>query len=185
MFALQIVFLGSIASCLGVGMLALAWQRQGKRPSKPVNEHPVRRRLVDLILRRPGVRLATLWKELEANRKTTKYHLLILEEANIVTSFKAQQTLRFFPSGTPIDNQRAVSVLLRGRVLEMAQEIAKSPGIVQKELGKALRLSRRVMRVYVDLMVAQGLLDEVIDRKARRYYPTRRLRDLLPSVPRE
>ena len=172
-------FLGFIPSV--AGFLA-GLSRRGRRERPAPEEHPLRRRLLNLIRRRPGVRLSALWKQLDANRKTTAYHLMILARANTIDAVMLDKQVRFFPTGLPLEERHVRSVLLRGRVLEMSQEIARNPGILQKDLGDALKISRKVMRRYVDLLVEQGLLKEVVDGHGRRYFATERLTQALPDV---
>lgn len=174
-------FLRSIPALAG---LVLALSKRARKEKPPVDAHPLRKRLLNIIRRRPGVRLAALWKQLHANRKTTKYHLLILEQANTIHAVAREQQTRFFPAGVPLDERHKRSVLLRGRILEMSQEIALNPGVLQKDLGDALKISRKVMRHYADLLVEQGLLNEIVDGHGRRYFATDQLKQLLPNPSR-
>jgi predicted transcriptional regulator len=128
-------------------------------PPKPdAREHPLRRRLFDLILRRPGIRLVNLWKELDSNRKTTKYHLMVLERADLIASVEGPKVVRYFPAKMSPAQRPRVALLLRGRILEMARMVQREPGISQVELGKALTMSRKVLREYADLLVEHHLV---------------------------
>lgn len=171
------LLLGGAAFALAVG---LSWQ-SGDR-DEFATRHPVRRRLLALILRRPGVRLAALWKALDANRKTTKYHLMILEQANIVTSFHGRRATHYFAADVEPEARRLVSLLLRGRVLEVVREVRRRPGISQRELGAALSMRRKALRTYADLLTETLLLEEVRGPHSRRYYPTPRLGEVLPLL---
>lgn len=172
-------FLRSIPTLAG---LVVALSRRARKEKPPVDAHPLRKRLLNLIRRKPGIQLTTLWRQLDANRKTTKYHLLILEKSNAIHAVAREKQTRFFPASVPLEERHMRSVLLRGRILEMSQEIARNPGIMQKDLGDALKISRKVMRHYADLLVEQGLLEEIVDGHERRYFATDRLRQLLPDV---
>ncbi|HEX9816799.1 MAG TPA: hypothetical protein VGB18_07455, partial [Candidatus Thermoplasmatota archaeon] len=68
-------FLRSIPSTMG---LVVALSKRARKEKPPVDAHPLRKRLLNLIRRRPGIQMVALWKQLDTNRKTTKYHLLIL-----------------------------------------------------------------------------------------------------------
>lgn len=75
-----------------------------------------------------------------------------------------------------------MAVLLRGRVLEVAQAVRANPGIRQRDLTDKLPISRKVFRTYADLMVAAGLVEETHEPHQRRYFPTPQLDELLHAL---
>jgi len=176
--------ISGLFSLLSGGFLALVFSGSDESASKEAfaKNHPVRRRLLEIILRRPGVRLATLWKELDANRKTAKYHLMVLERAAIVAAFEAERVTRYFPARIGPEERPLVALLLRGRVLEMIHQVIRNPGISQIELRKALTMSRKVLRDYANLLVEKQLVTEVREPHSCRYFATARLEQVLGHV---
>lgn len=162
--------------------LALGFAWLGNSARDQVTKHPLRRRLLDMVRRRPGVRMAEIWQTLEANRGTAKYHLLILERANAVEAVRTKRITRYFPSGVGPDERSLLALLLRGRVMELVRAITRNPGFSQRELTGSLAMSRKVFRRYVDLLIESRLLNEIHEPHLRRYYPTHRLDDALQRI---
>lgn len=167
-----------VATVLAGVILGFARARNPKRPI-PTDAHPLRRRLIDLIRRKPGLRPSKLSDELDANRGTAKYHLIMLERAQLVHAVRAKRVTRYFPADLPPGERPLYALLLRGRVLEVASLIAKNPGISQRELTSTLGLSRKVFRRYADLLVERELLNEVREPHLRRYYATPGLESII------
>jgi hypothetical protein len=71
------------------------------------------------------------------------------------------------------------SVLLRGRILDIVRIIAQHPTISQGEIIDELPISRRVFRLYANLLVSNGLIQETRDVKRRRYTALPPLQDAL------
>lgn len=132
--------------------------------------------------RRPGLRFKALWRTLQANRGTARYHLHILEKTGVVRAVHDAGSTRFFPAGTDPARLSLMAVLLRGRVLEVAQAVRANPGIRQRDLTDKLPISRKVFRTYADLMVAAGLVEETHEPHQRRYFPTPQLDELLHAL---
>lgn len=159
-------------------LVVLGMVRRGKTRPDQAAAQPLRAKLVELICRRPGLRLCNLWKAMNTPRGTAQYHLFVLERSGIVESTHGAGASRYFPAGIP--HTDALSLLLRGRVLDLAGLVRRRPGCNQGQLIGVLGLSRRVFREYADLLVAAGLLQERRDWRTRTYFPTRHLEDVLP-----
>lgn len=152
-------------------------------PPKSVPEHPLRRRLLDLIRDRPGVRLSTLWRAIDVSRGTAQYHLEVLERTRKVEARRESKNLtRYFPPGIEPRELVLLSILRRGRVLEFLREIGEQPGVTQTDLGKRLLTTRRILRRYADLLVQEELLYEVREAKVKRYFLTPHVRQLLDRL---
>ncbi len=153
-------------------------------PLPPVGPHPLREKLLALIRRIPGVRFSTVWRELQANRGTATYHVQMLERANEIRAVRDRGLTRLYAVQTAPRDQAAFAILWRGRVLEVVRVIIENPSIGQTELTKRLRISRKVLREYVDLLVEQGLLREDRGPHSRRYVATSDLIRLVERVDR-
>ena len=141
--------------------------------------HPVRRSIVDLIRRRPGTRLHTIWRAFSTNRGTAQYNLLVLERLGAVQAVRDGQATRYFPAEVGATELPGLALLLRGRVMEVARAILQEPGISQRRLTRLLPISRKVFREYADRLAELELLTEVRDAKVKRYFPTPRLGEML------
>lgn len=165
-------------------VLALAWAfgmvGRDKTRGDRVLEHPVRRRLLDRLRRRPGVRLHEVWKALGMPRETAEYHLYVLERGGAVKSTPAAGARRFFPAGMREIDARAV--LMIDGAYELAACVARHPGVRQWEIRKRMGWSRKVFRDYAELLAREGLITELREWRDRRYFPTSRLERVLPAV---
>lgn len=154
-----------------------------RNPSPP--DKTLRDRLLELISLKPGVRMSTLWKTLDADRGTAKYHLVVLERSREVEVVRAKGLTRYFPAGTQPTERVALTLLRHGRVAEVAKIVADRPGVAQHDITNVLPISRKVFRRYANLLIACQLLEEVPQDQQRYYYATPRLRKLLYNLERE
>ena len=145
--------------------------------------HPLRQRLIEAIGCRPGLRLYELWKGLNANRQTLKYHLTVLEKAHLVSSLKLENATRYFPAHISALDRMLLAVLLRGRVLEMALMIEANPGVRQADLANALRMSRKTLRGYANNLLRHGVITEVCEPHCCRYFSRRSLAGIISAPP--
>jgi predicted transcriptional regulator len=167
-------------SSASVMLLGLA--RRTKGATEQAMRHPVRRSILDLIRRRPGSRLSTIWRAFTTNRGTAQYHLLVLERVGAVRAVRDGQATRYFPSDVGPGQLPGLALLLRGRVMEVARAVLEEPGISQRRLTKILPISRKVFREYADRLAEMGLVTEVRDAKVKRYFPTPRLGQMVGQL---
>lgn len=170
----------SVVGAAGTWMVFAGHRKRAESPEQIC--HPVRKRMMDWIRRRPGIRLSGLWKELGANRGTAQYHLLVLERAGVIRTLREGRATRYFPVETPAADLPALALLLRGRVLEVARLLLESPGISQHDLTATLDISRRVFREYADLLKELDFIDEVRDARVKRYFPRSALSHFLDRL---
>lgn len=171
-----------VAFVSGVGIVAFySMVRREKTTPGRAAEHRLRGRLLQWIRGRPGIRLAELWRAAGAPRGTVQYHLLVLERAERVRSMREPRTRRYFPleGGPPAD---VLAALLAGRILEMVALVLDHPGWCQQDFMRALKLRRKTVRRYADRLAAAQLVKEQRDQFRLRYFPTPRLKEVLPEV---
>lgn len=142
-------------------------------------EHPLRRRLFERVVARPGANLADLRSSVGGSRGSLRHHLDILERIGVVRACRTPRSSRFFPADIPVDQDQALALLRRGRVLEVALAIRANPTLAQHQITKGLSMSRDVFRAYANLMIANGLIEEIRDGRTLKYAPTRRLDDVI------
>lgn len=138
---------------------------------------PLRAKLLNLLHHRPGLRLTQLWKAMGAPRGTILYHLFVLERVGAVESIHGAGVSRYFPKDTPHIN--ALSLLLRGRILDVADMVQRRPGSSQSELIERLGMNRKLFRSYANLLIEAGLLAEERGWRIRKYFATKHLEDVL------
>ncbi len=137
-------------------------------------------RLLRFIQASPGRRLHAISKGMGANRGTTKYYLRILEkEKGVVVLRRKSAPAQYFPASTKPADLPLLSVLARGRVLDVARSIVDAPGKPQVEIIETIHMSRRVFRMYANLLMGTQLVQEVRAPHSCRYYPSPRLAELV------
>lgn len=142
-------------------------------------DHPVRRSLFERVVAHPGASLADLRKLVDGSRGSLRHHLDILERIGVVRACRSPRSSRFFPADIPIDEDQAVALLRRGRVLEVALAIRAHPTLAQHQITKGLPMTRDVFRAYANLMITHGLIEEIREGRTLRYAPTQRLDHML------
>lgn len=158
--------------------------RRRKTSAELAPLHPTRKRLLDLIRRKPGRRLFEIHDELRLKRASVKYNLDILERVGALRVVHDHGATRVFPADFSADDVHHFALLMRGVVLDIVREIVEQPGIGQDHILEAVQLSRRAFRVYADALKREGLLEEFRDGKAKRYLATPELARLYGRLSR-
>lgn len=120
------------------------------RPSA-ILDHPVRRRIADLVQQNPGVTFGELARLAGIAPGQLTHHARMLERAGVVFSSPDGQTRRFFHVGTG----RLASVPpLSQRVMDLLRERPRRSSELARELG----VSRQALHYHVKHLVAEGKL---------------------------
>jgi predicted transcriptional regulator len=136
----------------------------------PLEDQPVRRRLLGLIRKQPGIHASELARGMEESWGTVQYHLNLLRKADLVQSVEAGRERRFFPEGVAESKMRLMTVLTQGRRGEIAQFIHSNPGARQVDICNALEVSRKTFRSSIQPMVEEGLVHEQKGLHNNRYF---------------
>ena len=144
--------------------------------------HPTRVLILSIVDACPGITLTTLRESVGCSWGTIQHHTRALERRGALRSEPVGRTRRFFTDTTPAGDRRGVALVRSGRVRELVEAIARRPGQMQRDLTEGLRLSRKVLRNYMDELVAQSLVVEERHARARTYHPTQALQALLDEL---
>lgn len=135
-------------------------------------DQPTRRRILDTIKANPGIKISHVCKETGAGWGTVKHHLHLLEKNGLVVSRSLGRDRLLFTADIPDAEQRAQEALRQGRAESLATAIATNPGASQKELCADVRMTRKIIRRYVELLTRAGLIKEQRENRFQRYYPS-------------
>ncbi|HEX2065412.1 MAG TPA: winged helix-turn-helix transcriptional regulator [Candidatus Thermoplasmatota archaeon] len=149
----------------------------------PLREQPLRRRLLGLIERRPGLHASELARESGQPWGTVQYHLSLLQKGQAVRVVEAGRERRFFPPGVDPTRARLLALLGQGRRPEIASFIRDHPGARQIDICGALEVSRKTFRSSVAPLVREGLVQERKGLQSNRYFPQPPLADLMALPP--
>lgn len=134
-------------------------------------DHRVRRRLYQLIHRKPGMHASEICRESGEPWGTVHYHLALLRNSKLVTSLEAGRERHFFPPDVDPQRARLLSLLNQGRRQEIAGFIRDNPGIRQVDICDAMAVSRKTFRSSIRPLVEEGLIEERRGLQSNRYFP--------------
>jgi len=134
-------------------------------------EQPMRRRMMEIIKREPGIKISQLCRETTAGWGTIKYHLNLMRRAGLIVARNTGRDCLLFASDVPNEELGAHEALRRGRASHLARAIAETPGASQKELCERVHMTRKIIRRYVELLSQAGLVSEKREAQFQRYYP--------------
>ena len=155
------------------------WRLSLVAVAAPLLEQPVRRRLWDLIRRRPGIHASEICRESGEAWGTVQYHLSLLRDNQLVTSVEAGRERLFFPGEVDPLRVRMVSLLHQGRREEIARFIVENPGLRQVDVCDAVSVSRKTFRSSIDPLLEAGLVVERKGLQTNRYFAQEPLGALL------
>lgn len=146
-----------------------------REPTTRLLDQPTRRRILDTIKAKPGIKISNVCKETGAGWGTVKHHLHLLEKSGLVVSSSLGRDRLLFTADTPDDERRAQEALRQGRAESLAAAIAQKPGASQKQLCADVRMTRKIIRRYVEVLSEAGLIKEQRESRFQRYYPSAEL----------
>jgi predicted transcriptional regulator len=155
---------GTLGRLLGMGLIAGDAQADG------LLDQPIRKRLVSLIKRRPGIHASQLAREVDQPWGTVQYHLALLRRAELVNSVESGRERRFFPEDMDPSKARLLSLLHQGRRPDITRFIHDNPGARQVDICDALSVSRKTFRASVRPLVEEGLVQEQRGLHSNRYF---------------
>ncbi|MHB8632841.1 MAG: helix-turn-helix domain-containing protein [Thermoplasmatota archaeon] len=142
--------------------------------------NPLRAAILSEARRSPGVLQSELVRRLACPRATLRHHVTVLERAGIVSVVSYGQRSALFTAGLSRAQRDAWVVLQRGRTRDLARFLVECPGSTQGDVGASLGMSRKILRKYIDRLVALNLVLESRDAAPLRYHPTAELAGLVP-----
>lgn len=159
----------------GSGADAMAGRLPTSRTA--VLSHHVRRAIVDLVRRKPGISPQEVGEELDLCKSALGHHRRKLKEAGILRegAVGRRVTLTVWGSAPTLP-----APTLRGSMKDVARQVvgAGADGLTAEEIGAAVGLSLRAARDCIHRMVSASLL--AADRgKPARFRATKVLHELL------
>ncbi len=143
----------------------------GRVEADPLLDQPLRRRIIQIIRRKPGIHASELCRESGEAWGTVQYHLGLLRKSELVSSVESGRERRFFPPDMDPQRARMLSLLNQGRRQEIAAFIRDHPGIRQVDICDAVAVSRKTFRSSIRPLVEEGLIEERRGLQSNRYFP--------------
>lgn len=137
---------------------------------KDLLSQPVRKRLIGLIRKDPGIHASEICRSTGEAWGTVQYHLSLLQKSELVTSVDAGRERRFFPGGIEPEKARLLGILQGGRRQDIVSWIRENPGARQVDVCNALKVSRKTFRAAVSPLMEEGLVQEQKGLQTNRYF---------------
>ncbi len=134
-------------------------------------EHPVRRRLVDLVEANPGIHFQELVRGAEAGNGTVVHHLRKLVAAGLLVEKRGQAYTCYFPPGRSVP-VAAVEATKSAGAQQVLEAIRNRPGVSGKEIAAALGVGAPTVHHHTQRLLASGLVASLRDGRAVRFHAT-------------
>lgn len=122
-------------------------------------DHPVRRRIVDLVTAQPGIHPQGLVRQLSLTRGAVEHHLRILEKAGHVRGKPVQGRMCYFAAGkVDVRVQPAAAVLRAPLARNILETALGEPGLSLTDLTSRLGCSYGAMLYHVDRLEDSGMV---------------------------
>lgn len=150
----------------------------------------VRREVYDQIKDYPGLHLSQIAREVDLTTNHVKYHLRVLEENDLVTSYRQDGYWRFFAKGNgtafpqeTIDhNDKGTISLLRKPVpLKITLHLLEVSEANNKEIAEAVDVAPSTAHYHLNTMQEEGITEERRDGRSVQHQLTEpdRLREIV------
>lgn len=130
--------------------------------------HELRRRLLDLVVRYPGLHLRELARQAELPASHAQYHLRVLERNGLVAAERQSENLRYYPTkASPVGDVPSVApadrellqLLRRPAVFGILLNLLTDEALSLSELGRRCRVTPSTMAYHLDRLSARGLVE--------------------------
>ncbi len=142
-------------------------------------QQPLRKRLVNLIERKPGIHASELCREAGEPWGTVQYHIDLLRKGELVQSHSTGRERCLFPGTTDETEAMQMAVLNQGRRPDIATLLLARPGLRQVDVCNTLGIGRKTFRSSMKALVDAGLIEERRGLQEVRYFPAEHLPDML------
>lgn len=130
-------------------------------------EHPLRARLLRLVLERPGLHVAALAETLDAHPKTLAYHLRVLARSRLVRLTREGRTMRAFPPATPAATPAPEASETRVRALDLLRDGGRA--LTREDLALLLGVTPQAVSYHLKILRGQGKVRVHWMGRQRRY----------------
>ncbi len=137
-----------------------------------VLENQNRNKIIDIILKQPGIHFNELLRETELAPGNLVWHLDILETYKIIGKKRIGNFLAYFPyyQKNPISN---IDIELEKSklTLEILQRIEEKPGIWNSLITKEMEVDHKTIHYHVKKLIELGLIHIKKDGRKKKLYP--------------
>jgi predicted transcriptional regulator len=126
-------------------------------------QHPVREKILDLVLSQPGIHLNELMRQVNLDSGALSWHLQVLVDFQLVKMEKVGQYNAYFPR-LPIKNDlplylEAVKLMKNETGLRILHLIEDEGPKFQAELATILHVEKKTIRYHAQRLVDDGIIE--------------------------
>lgn len=140
-------------------LAVLGWLLYHRLSSREALDQETRRRIVQVVTARPGLRVATIASTLGVTHNTVKYHISRLEAWNLVRAGSGAQP-GYFPTGKAPADAAAEGILVNPTVRAIHDALVARGELDHSALGAALGLHLSTVGRAVSRLEAAGLVTQ-------------------------
>ena len=144
---------------------------------KKILDHKIRKKIYNLISKNPGIHLSKIAEVLNIRISLIEYHLVIMEEHNLVVSIKEPRGYhrRYYveDSGIGTEDKKILALLRQDILLKIVLLLARNPRLRHKNILENLDISPSTLSYHINRLVENEII-EVTPQEMERGY---RLKD--------
>ena len=137
-----------------------------------VLENENRGKIIDLILKKPGIHFNELLREMDIAAGNLVWHLDILETYKVVGKKRIGNFVAYFPyyQKNPISN---VDLKLQKSklTLEILEMIEREPGIWNNFITKKMKVDHKTIQYHIDKLIELDLINFKKEGRKKKIYP--------------
>jgi predicted transcriptional regulator len=136
-------------------------------------ESETRKKIIDTILKEPGIHYNDLLRKCQIHRGQLQWHLSVLIQFNIIKKEKLGQYSIFYPIHHEGQNADSKKSLLRSKQSTIILNLIESqPGIYSSKIAHRLNLKRNSVKYHVDKLLKKDLIFAKRDGRRKYLFPT-------------
>ncbi|MFX0032000.1 MAG: winged helix-turn-helix transcriptional regulator [Candidatus Hodarchaeota archaeon] len=137
-----------------------------------VLENENRNKIIDLILKRPGIHFNELLRETGIAAGNLVWHLDILETYKVIGKQRISNFIAYFPyyQKNPVSNLN-IELSKSKLTLEILEMIEREPGLWNNLITKRLKVDHKTIQYHIDKLKELGLINFKKDGRKKKIYP--------------
>ncbi|MFX1590230.1 MAG: winged helix-turn-helix transcriptional regulator [Promethearchaeota archaeon] len=137
-----------------------------------VLENENRNKIIDLILKEPGIHFNELLRQTGLAAGNLVWHLDILETYKVIGKKRISKFIAYFPyyQKNPISNLD-IELSKSKLTLEILEMIEKEPGLWSNLITKRFKVDHKTIQYHVDKLKELGLINFKKDGRKKKIYP--------------
>jgi len=136
-------------------------------------ESEIRKKIIDTILKEPGIHHNDLLRKCKIHRGQLQWHLSVLIQFNIIRKEKLGQYSIFYPIDYEDQNVDSKKSLLGSKQSRKILDLIESqPGIYSSKIAHRLNLKRNSVKYHIDKLLTNHLIFVKTEGRRKYLFPT-------------